>query len=388
MAKKDYYQILGVKKDAKADEIKKSYRRLARKFHPDVNPNDKSAEDKFKEVQEAYDVLSDEKKRKVFDRFGYYNDNLDASSPYGTGTSAGGGQANYDFSGFDFSGTTGTGGGSSFRDIFSDLFGGSGGTGARVEPEPPRAMPKKGRDIEIPLALSFEEAFTGLTTNITVNRSEQCSRCNGAGDTGGPVVMCTTCKGTGQVMKTGGRLQFQQECADCGGTGRRRSPCSQCNGKGLTPKTEQVKIKIPAGVDTGSRVRIPKKGHGGRMGAEPGDLFILTNVGKHPFLTRKGDNVYVTVPISVPEAALGAKIEVPTVEGKAQLKIPSGTESGQKFRLRERGFPSLRNPSLRGDQFIEVKITMPRVISEETKEVLRQFEKLNPENPRKVMGLE
>jgi molecular chaperone DnaJ len=388
MAKKDYYQILGVKKDAKADEIKKSYRRLARKFHPDVNPNDKAAEDKFKEVQEAYDVLSDEKKRKVFDRFGYYNDNLDASSPYGAGTSSGGGQTAYDFSGFDFSGTTGTGGGSSFRDIFSDLFGGSGAGGARVEPEPPRAMPKKGRDIEIPLALSFEEAFTGLTTNITVNRSEQCSRCNGAGDTGGPVVTCSTCKGTGQVMKTGGRLQFQQECADCGGTGRRRSPCSQCNGKGVTPKTEQVKIKIPAGVDTGSRVRIPKKGHGGRMGAEPGDLFILTNVGKHPFLTRKGDNVYVTVPISVPEAALGAKIEVPTVEGKAQLKIPSGTESGQKFRLRERGFPSLRNPSLRGDQFIEVKITLPRVISEETKELLRQFEKLNPENPRKVMGLE
>lgn len=388
MAKKDYYQILGVKKDVKADEIKKSYRRLARKFHPDVNPNDKAAEDKFKEVQEAYDVLSDEKKRKVFDRFGYYNDNLDASSPYGAGASSSGGQAGYDFSGFDFSGTTGTGGGSSFRDIFSDLFGGSGGAGTRVEPEPPRAMPKKGRDIEIPLALSFEEAFTGLTTNITVNRSEQCSRCNGAGDTGGPVVTCTICKGTGQVMRTGGRLQFQQDCADCGGTGRRRSPCSLCNGKGVTAKTEQVKIKIPAGVDTGSRVRIPKKGHGGRMGAEPGDLFILTNVGKHPFLTRKGDNIYVTVPISVPEAALGAKIEVPTVEGKAQLKIPLGTESGQKFRLRERGFPSLRNPTLRGDQFVEVKISLPRVISEETKANLRQFEKLNPENPRKVMGLE
>ncbi|HLA95820.1 MAG TPA: J domain-containing protein, partial [Pyrinomonadaceae bacterium] len=219
MAKKDYYQILGVKKDAKADEIKKSYRRLARKFHPDVNPNDKSAEDKFKEVQEAYDVLSDEKKRKVFDRFGYYNDNLDAESPFGAGASPGGGQQAYDFSGFDFSGTTGTGGGSSFRDIFSDLFGGSGSAGARPAPEPPRAMPKKGRDIEIPLALSFQESFTGLTTNITVNRSEQCSRCNGAGDTGGPVVTCTTCKGSGQVLKSGGRLQFSQECPDCGGTG-------------------------------------------------------------------------------------------------------------------------------------------------------------------------
>jgi len=183
-------------------------------------------------------------------------------------------------------------------------------------------------------------------------------------------------------------LQFSQECPDCEGTGRRRTPCSSCNGKGVTPKTEQVKLKIPAGVDTGSRVRVPKKGHGGRLGAEPGDLFIVTNVGKHPFFARKGDNIYVTVPISVSEAALGAKIEVPTVEGKAQLKIPPGTESGQKFRLRERGFPSLRNPSLRGDQFIEVKITLPRVISEETKELLRQFEKLNSENPRKAMGLE
>jgi molecular chaperone DnaJ len=394
MAKKDYYQVLSVKKDAKADEIKKSYRRLARKFHPDVNPNDKTAEEKFKEVQEAYDVLSDEKKRKVFDRFGYYNDNLDADSPFGAGASAGGGggpgAAGFDFSGFDFSGTSGSaGGGSSFRDIFSDLFGGGGGpSGRTAQPEPPRAMPKKGRDIEIPLALSFEESFTGLTTNITVNRSEQCSRCNGAGDTGGPVITCPTCSGTGQVLKSGGRLQFSQVCPDCEGTGRRRTPCSLCNGKGVTPKTEQVKIRIPAGVDTGSRVRIPKKGHGGRLGAEPGDLFIVTNVGKHKFLERKGDNIYVTVPISVPEAALGAKIEVPTVEGKAQLKIPPGTESGQKFRLRERGFPSLRNPQLRGDQFIEVKITLPKVISEETKELLRQFEKLNPDHPRKAMGLE
>jgi len=384
MAKKDYYEILGVKKDAKADEIKKAYRKLARKHHPDVNPNDKAAEEKFKEIQEAYDVLSDEKKRKVFDRFGYYADNLDINSPYGA--SAGGGAGGFDFSGFNFEPGGSGSSTSSFRDIFSDLFSGGGNT--KREPEPPRAMPKRGTDIEMPLALSFEESVTGLTTNITVSRSEQCSRCQGAGDTGGPVVVCLTCKGAGQVQKSGGRLQFSQPCNDCGGTGRRRAPCSLCNGKGVTPKTEQVKIKIPAGVDTGSRVRIAKKGHGGRLGAEPGDLFIITNVGKHQYFTRKGDNIYVTVPITVPEAALGTKIEVPTVEGRAHLKIPSGTESGQKFRLRERGFPSLRNSNLRGDQFIEVQITLPRVISEETKEILRSFEKANAENPRRAMGLE
>lgn len=385
MAKKDYYEILGVKKDAKADDIKKAYRKLARKYHPDVNPNDKSAEEKFKEIQEANDVLSDEKKRKVFDRFGYYADNLDVNSPYGA-ASAGGGASNFDFSGFNFEpGGSGTSS-SSFRDIFSDLFGGGGAAGnAKREPEIPRAQPQKGKDIEIPLALSFEESFSGLTTNITVNRSEQCSRCQGAGDTGGAIITCPTCKGSGQLQKAGGRIQI---CPDCEGAGRRREPCSQCNGKGTTPKTEQVKVRIPAGVDTGSRVRIPKKGHGGRLGAPAGDLFILTNVGKHKFLTRKGDNIYITVPVTLPEAALGAKIEVPTVEGRATLKIPAGTQSGQKFRLRERGFPSLRNPELRGDEFIEVKLALPDVISEETKEILRQFEKANKENPRRAMGLE
>ncbi len=385
MAKKDYYNILGIKKEAKAEDIKKAYRRLARKFHPDVNPNDKASEDKFKEVQEAYDILSDEKKRKVFDRFGYYADNLDPDSPFGASSAPGGTAGGYDFSGFNFE--QGGSSGSSFRDIFSDLFTG-GSSRTQREPEPARAAPKKGRDIEIPLALSFEESVTGLTTNISVSRSEQCSRCHGAGDTGGPVVACTTCNGAGQVQRTGGRLQFSQGCPDCEGTGRRRTPCSECLGKGVTPKSEQVKVRIPPGVDTGSRVRIAKKGHGGRLGAEPGDLFIITNVGKHRYFTRKGDNIYVSVPITVSEAALGARIEVPTVEGKAQLRIPAGTQSGQKFRLRERGVPSLRNPSLRGDQFIEVQITLPNIISEETKEILRQFEKANPENPRRVMGLE
>ena len=386
MAKEDYYKVLGVKRDAKPEEIKKAYRRMARKYHPDVNPGDKSAEERFKLITEAHDVLSDPKKRPIYDRFGQYSDNLaDAAGRSDGGTGRG---VPFDFTGFDWGTASAPGGGgggsSSFRDIFADLFGGGG----KQEREPPRPMPQKGADVEMPLALSFEEAVKGLTTNITVNRSEQCSRCNGAGDAGGALVVCSTCHGSGQVQRAGGRLRFAQECPDCGGAGRRRPPCALCNGKGVVPKTETVKVRIPAGVDTGSRVRIPGKGEGGRLGAPPGDLFIITNVGKHPHFTRKGDNIYVTIPVTVPEAALGAKIEVPTAEGKAQLRIPPGTQSGQKFRLRERGVPSLRNPQARGDQFVEVQVTFPRVISEETKELLKRYAQINDENPRVAMGLE
>ena len=388
MAKQDYYEILGLKRDAKPEEIKKAYRRLARKYHPDVNPGDKSSEERFKAMSEAHDVLSDPKKRAVYDRFGQYSENLADAAARGAGPSGGGRTTSgFDFTGFDWGGAstgTGSGGGSSsFRDIFADLFGG----GTR-EKEPPRPQPQKGADIEMPLSLTFEEAIKGLTTNLTVNRSEQCSRCNGAGDIGGPVVVCSTCKGTGQVQRAGGRLRFAQECPDCGGTGRRRSPCSLCHGKGVTPKSETVKVRIPAGVETGSRVRIPAKGHGGRLGAQTGDLHIITNVGEHKYFKRKGDNIYVTVPITVPEAALGAKIEVPTVEGKSQLRIPPGTQSGQKFRLRDRGAPSLRNPGAKGHQFVEVQVMLPKVISEETKELLREYSKLNATNPRVEMGLE
>ncbi len=388
--KEDFYKVLGVKRDAKPEDIKKAYRRLARKYHPDVNPGDKASEERFKLITEAHDVLSDPKKRSVYDRFGQYSDNLADAARSG---SAGGGadrNAPFDFTGFDWGASAGgsSSSGSSFRDIFADLFGSGNASGARVEREPPRPNPVRGADIEMPLALSFEEAVNGLTTNLTVNRSEQCSRCNGAGDTGGPPIICPTCKGSGQVQRAGGRLRFAQECPDCEGVGRRRPPCPLCNGQGVTPKSEAVKVRIQAGVDTGSRVRIPGKGHGGRLGAPPGDLFIITNVGRHQYFTRKGDNIYVTVPLTVPEAALGAKIEVPTVEGKAQLRIPPGTQSGQKFRLRERGVPSLRNPQARGDQFVEVQVTLPKVISEETKDLLRRYAQINAENPRVVMGLE
>src|SRR6267154_3550227 len=241
MAKEDFYKILGVKKDAKPEEIKKAYRRLARKYHPDVNPGDKSAEDRFKQMSEAFDVLSDPRKRTVYDRFGQYSDNLaNAAAEGATGSTYTRGTP-FDFSGFDWgagstSGAAGGAGSSSFRDIFADLFG-----SGKAEREPPRPQPQKGADIEMPLSLTFEEAITGLTTSITVKRSDQCSRCHGAGDTGGAVITCSTCKGSGQVQRTGGRLRFTQECPDCGGTGKRRPPCSLCKGKGTLPKTEKVK---------------------------------------------------------------------------------------------------------------------------------------------------
>lgn len=338
MARDDFYKVLGVARDAKPEDIKKAYRRLARKFHPDVNPGKKDAEDQFKKISEAFDVLSDPKKREIYDRYGTYSEATERMAQEGGGP------------GFDFSGF----GASSFRDIFSDLFSGGGGPGAgfrpppgvrAAQPEPPQ--PKRGEDIEYPLSISFDEALRGLTTNITISRSEA--------------------------------------CAECGGTGQVRNAsavCPSCRGRGAVEKRDVIRnVKIPPGVDTGSRVRVAGKGHAGKRGGPSGDLFIITKVSDHPFFTRKGDNLYCSIPVTVPEAALGAKIDVPTIDGPTVMRIPPGTQSGQKFRLRDRGVPSLRG-NVRGDQFVEVRIVLPSVISEETKKVLAEFARLNPENPR------
>lgn len=376
--REDYYKILGVKRSATQDEIRKAYRRLARKHHPDVNPGDKSAEDKFKQLSEAYDVLSDPKKREVYDQYGSYSENMrDAARGAGTG--------GFDFGGFDwssFAGGAAGGGGTSFKDIFSELFSSGGRTTTQT-----RSQTQRGADIEVPLALSFEEAINGLTTNISVRRSDPCARCGGTGEAASGQITCPTCKGVGKVSAMGGRMRFDQPCPDCHGTGKRRQPCAECHGKGVIPKTQTVRVPIPAGVDTGSRVRVAGKGEAGVGGAPSGDLYIITNVSPHPVFTRKGDNIYCSIPITLPEAALGAKIEVPTVSGKAQLRIPPGTQSGQRFRLREKGAPSLRG-STRGDQYVEVKIVFPKIIDEDSKELLRQFARRNPENPRVALGLE
>ncbi|MEP7339894.1 MAG: molecular chaperone DnaJ [Acidobacteriota bacterium] len=383
--KEDYYKALGVSRTASADDIRKAYRRLARKHHPDVNPGDKAAEEKFKKISEANDVLSDPKKREVYDKFGSYSENLRDAAARGAGAGAGGGGVDFDWSGVFTGGGAGAepnaAGGSSFRDIFSDLFSGSG----RAAQSRPQAQ--RGNDIEVPLSISFEESINGLTTNINVRRSEACARCNGTGETGTGQVICATCGGTGKVSAGGGFLRFDQSCPDCNGTGKRRQPCPVCHGKGSVPKFEAVKVRIPAGVDTGSRVRVAGKGEAGRLGAPPGDLFIVTNVAPHKIFTRKGDNIHCTVPVTLPEAALGAKIEVPTVSGKAQLRIPPGTQSGQVFRLKGKGAPSLRG-NTHGDEYVEVKLTLPQIIDEDSKNLLREFAKRNPENPRVEMGLE
>lgn len=386
--REDYYQTLGVKRTATADEIRKAYRRLARKYHPDVNPGDKTAEDKFKQLSEANDVLSDPKKREVYDKYGSYSDHLKDAAARGAGAGASAGGFDFDWSVFQGGGpgggsrpTEAPGGGAGFRDIFSELFGGAGRTNA---PTGPRA--KRGADIEMPLAISFEDAINGLTASVNVQRSETCVRCSGTGDAGSGQVICTVCTGTGKVSAGGGFLRFDQPCQNCGGTGKQRQPCPTCLGRGNVPKTETVKVRIPAGVDTGSRVRVAGKGEAGLKGAPTGDLFIVTNVAPHPLFTRKGDNVYCTLPITLPEAALGAKIEVPTVSGKAQLRIPPGTQSGQVFRLREKGAPSLRG-NTHGDLYVEVKIMLPKLIDEDSKNLLRDFAKRNPENPRAELGL-
>ena len=227
----------------------------------------------------------------------------------------------------------------------------------------------------------------GTTKTISVRRHDTCARCNGTGEGAGSQATCMTCRGNGKVAGGGGFFSFDQTCADCKGTGKRRPPCNECFGRGTMPKNETVTVRIPAGVDTGSRVRAAGKGEAGKRGGQTGDLFIITNVAPHPVFTRKGDNIECVIPISLTEAALGAKIEVPTVSGKAQLRIPPGTQSGQRFRLREKGAPSLRS-NHRGDQYVEVKITLPKIIDEDSKELLRQFAKRNPENPRAAMGLE
>jgi molecular chaperone DnaJ len=396
-SKKDYYETLGVKKSASAEDIRKAFRKLARKYHPDVNPGDKAAEEKFKALSEANEVLSDPKKRKIYDQVGFYSDNIDpataeayARAGGGAGGFQGGGQGNargqggnVDFGGFDFSdmfenaGREGRGaaGSGSFRDIFSGIFGGGRGTAAAEEgPEP-------GTDLEYQVNVPFWTAIRGGVMRINTSRQDVCSNCHGQGFLEQPG-KCPQCNGTGQVTQTGGRMKFNVQCPRCHGTGKNISTCPTCHGEGTVERTEPLEVRIKPGTRDGQRIRIPGKGNAGAHGGPTGDLFVIIRTGEHPIFRREGDDIYLSVPVSVTEAALGAKIEVPTIDGRALLKIPPGTQPGQKLRLREKGVPSATQEGTRGDEIVEITVKIPMPRDERTKELLRELATLNPEDPR------
>jgi len=375
--KHDYYETLGVPRKAGVEEIRRAYKKLARKYHPDVNPGDKAAEERFKNVQEAYDVLGDSKKRQMYDQFGFYSDSGFSPPPPQGGAGEG---SQFDFSGFDFSDFTGgaagrrEGGGGGFRDIFSQFFGRGGGHAEHPQPE-------KGGDLEYVMNIDFWQAIKGTQARVNITRYETCGTCHGTGSAGSGEATCPQCKGTGHVSQMAGAMRFNLTCPRCGGTGKLKNACPTCGGDGRITHTETVEIRIPPGARDGSRLRVPGKGNAGTMGAPPGDLYITTKLEPHAFFRREGDNIEITVPIAIWEAALGAKIEVPTIDGRAALKIPPGTTNGQKFRLREKGVLNSRT-NQRGDQIVEVSLAAPDPRDERTRELLRELSKLQPEDPR------
>ncbi|MDE3201252.1 MAG: J domain-containing protein [Acidobacteriota bacterium] len=377
---KDYYATLGVKKTATAEEIRKAFRKAARKYHPDVNPGDKKAEEKFKEISEANDILSDEKKRKIYDQLGFYSDQIDpAQAEAYARQQASGGRPPVDFGGFDFSGfgggaqTSAGSGWGSFKDIFSGIFSGA-------QQQQPRG-PQPGTDLEYQATVDFWSAIRGGQARLQIHRQETCPTCHGQAHAGGPMP-CPECNGTGRVTQMGGRMKFNIPCPRCNGTGRTTHACSTCHGEGLVHRTESVEFRIKPGTRDGQRIRLQGKGNGGLNGGAAGDLFVIVRTGSHPVFTRMGDDIHVTVPISVPEASLGAKVDVPTIDGRAQLKIPPGTQSGQKLRMRERGVQSASHPGQRGDQIVTVEVAVPHLHDERSREIMRELAKLNPQDPR------
>ena len=392
---KDYYGTLGVKKSASAEDIRKAFRKLARKYHPDVNPGDKKAEEKFKEISEANDVLSDPKKRKIYDQLGFYSDNIDPAAAeayargggfgaggFGAGPAGGGtrgGAQGFDFGGFDFSDVGGAGGrqdAGGFRDIFSSIFGGGGRGGAAVANEPER-----GSDLEYQVNVGFWDAIRGAVMKLNIARLDTCTNCHGSGVVGTPTT-CPQCHGSGQLTQSTRGMKFNVPCPRCGGTGKLQPPCPVCHGDGVVEKPEPLEVRIKAGTRDGQRIRIAGKGNSGTHGGGAGDLYIIMRVGEHPVFRREADDIYVSVPVAAWEAALGAKIEVPTIDGRSQLKIPPGTQSGQKLRLREKGVPSATREGHRGDEIVEVKVAVPEARDLKARELWQELQKLNPEDPR------
>lgn len=354
MAKQDYYEILGIQKNATADDLKKAYRKLAMKFHPDRNPNDKSAEHKFKEISEAYEVLKDDQKRAAYDRFGHAAfDQTGGPRPGGPGASG----FNFDFGG-------------SFSDIIDEMFGDLGGAHRASD------MNTRGSDIRFNLEISLEEAFTGKTSKIKYMTGAKCDSCKGTGgEDGATPVACTTCHGRGKIRSQQGFFTIERTCPRCQGIGQSiEKPCRTCGGTGRARKEKNIEVKIPAGVDDGTRIRVAEAGEAGIRGGPTGDLYVFLSIRPHRFFNREGTDIYCKVPIIMTTAALGGEIEVPSIDGsRTKVKIPAGTQSGHKFRLRGKGMSILRSSS-RGDMYIEAAVETPVNLTKKQKELLQQFD--------------
>jgi len=357
--KRDYYEVLGVDKSADEQTLKKAYRKLAMKYHPDRNPGDKEAEEKFKEINEAYEVLSDSTKRQTYDQFGHAGMN-------GQGGFGGQGFGGQGFGGFE----------DIFGDMFGDIFGGGFGGGGR----PRRRGPERGADMRQSIQITFEEAAFGKKTSIKVNRSEECSECYGSGAKAGTSKKtCPTCNGAGEVRTVQrtpfGNIASSRTCSTCEGEGEVvESPCTKCGGKGSTRKVKTIEVDIPAGIDDGQMIKLAGQGELGSKGGPRGDLYIAVSVKNHSLFTREGYDIYFDMPITFAQAALGDEIEVPTLDGKVKYSIPEGTQTGTVFRLREKGIPKLRGNN-RGDQYVKVVVDTPKKLNDKQKELLREFAK-------------
>ncbi|NPV70484.1 MAG: molecular chaperone DnaJ [Firmicutes bacterium] len=371
MAKKDYYEVLGVPRDASQDDIKKAYRQLAKKYHPDANPNDPSAQDRFKEINEAYEILSDPGKRANYDRFGHVRPGAEGPGGYG----------DYDFGPFGSPFGGGFGGG--IGDIFDMFFGGGRG-------EAQRRGPARGADLQFDLTISLEEAAAGGEKDVEVTGWEPCKTCGGSGAKPGTrTVTCRTCGGTGHVQTVQdtllGRIMTSRTCDYCRGTGQViETPCPECRGRGRERRKRVVTVKIPPGVDTGLRLRLAGEGEPGERGGPRGDLYVNVTVRPHNVFERRGSDLHVDASIGFTQAALGDEIEVPTLDGKSSLKIPEGTQPGTVFRLRGKGMPNLRG-SGRGDLHVHVTVQVPTRLSDKERELLVQFARLQAES-RKDRG--
>ncbi len=364
MSKRDYYEVLGVSKTATQDELKKAYRKLARKYHPDLNKDNAEAAEKFKECNEAYSVLSDEQKRAQYDQFGH--------AAFENGGMGGGFGGAGGFGGF---------GGSGMEDIFDMFFGGQGGRSGRSS----KAGPQRGADLRFDLEISFEEAAFGLEKEINLYRDEVCDHCHGEGaEPGSKVESCPECNGSGYVRYTQntmfGQMVNERPCSRCKGEGKIISePCKECRGKGTVKRNKKLKVKIPAGVDNGSRLRVSGEGEAGAKGGPSGDLYVYLYVKPHKFFERDGTTVLCEVPINIVQATLGADIKVPTLDGQVTMKIPEGTQPGKVMRIKGKGIPSLRNSS-RGDQLVRIKVVVPTKLSDKQKDALRKFADISKDN--------